>query len=321
MTLAELGSVLRKAREGQQRTLADVADHLKIPSRILMGIEEGSERIPRTVYVYHFIKDYALLLGFSASEVAEWLDSLEEFQSVIHPVMAESSPYTSVKPSILPTLLSGLFKGVFLIAVVCGVYMVYLHFFAGRDYGDTIPVPPASNQSVSPQQEWDVSNPSLADKQEQQLSEQTPLPGSNTAENLLPEITQGSERLGEQAPVKDQAPLQEEKSREVVSPTVESFAASPTTETSESEILAVLPEGMHQVEVIADAGDCWMGFEPDGKKQQRTLRKGDTFSMTFRDTLILRLGHALAVRIIYDGKEMERSSSPRVVTMTFPPQQ
>ena len=83
-------------------------------------------------------------------------------------------------------------------------------------------------------------------------------------------------------------------------------------------IAAALPDGMHQVEVIADTGDCWMGFEPDGKKQQRTLRKGDTFSMTFRDSLVIRLGNARAVRIIYDGRELERSTSPRVVTMNFP---
>ena len=82
----------------------------------------------------------------------------------------------------------------------------------------------------------------------------------------------------------------------------------------------VLPDGMHQVEVIAVDGDCWMGFEPDGKHQQRTLRKGDTFSMTFRDSLVVRLGNVQAVRIIYDGKELERSTSTRVVTMRFPMQ-
>ena len=81
-----------------------------------------------------------------------------------------------------------------------------------------------------------------------------------------------------------------------------------------------LPDGMHQVEVIAVDGDCWMGFEPDGRHQQRTLRKGDTFSMTFRDSLVVRLGNAQAVRIIYDGKELERSTSTRVVTMRFPMQ-
>ena len=85
------------------------------------------------------------------------------------------------------------------------------------------------------------------------------------------------------------------------------------------EPLAALPEGMHHVEVIADGGDCWMGFEPDGGKQQRTLRKGDSFTMTFRDSLVVKLGHAAAVRVIYDGKELERSASTRVVTLRFPP--
>ena len=62
-----------------------------------------------------------------------------------------------------------------------------------------------------------------------------------------------------------------------------------------------------------------MGFEPDGHKQQRTLRKGDSFTMTFRDSLQVKLGHASAVRVIYDGKELERSTSQRVVTLRFPP--
>ena len=43
--------------------------------------------------------------------------------------------------------------------------------------------------------------------------------------------------------------------------------------------------------------------------------------MTFRDTLVIRLGNAKAVRVVYDGKELERSTSPRVVTMSFPPAQ
>jgi hypothetical protein len=41
--------------------------------------------------------------------------------------------------------------------------------------------------------------------------------------------------------------------------------------------------------------------------------------MTFRDSLVVKLGHAAAVRVIYDGKELERSASTRVVTLRFPP--
>ena len=51
MTLAELGAKLREAREAKGMSVADVADRLKIPGRILHGVEEASDRLPRTVYV------------------------------------------------------------------------------------------------------------------------------------------------------------------------------------------------------------------------------------------------------------------------------
>ncbi|MBR4424214.1 MAG: helix-turn-helix domain-containing protein, partial [Mailhella sp.] len=49
MTIIELGARLREARESRKWTVADVSHALKIPSRILSGIEEGSESLPRTV--------------------------------------------------------------------------------------------------------------------------------------------------------------------------------------------------------------------------------------------------------------------------------
>ena len=84
---------------------------------------------------------------------------------------------------------------------------------------------------------------------------------------------------------------------------------------------AALPEGMHHVEVIADVDECWMGFTPDGRRQQRTLSKGDSYTMTFRDSLVVKLGNAGAVRVIYDGKELERAAVGRVVTLRFPPEE
>ena len=137
MTLAELGARLREAREGRNMTVADVADRLKIPTRILQGIEDGSDNVPRTVYVHHFIKEYALLLGFAQDEVTEWLHGLEGFENISRPVIAENTTYTSVKPSLLPVIVGGVLKIVLVIALASGAYMAYLHFFAARDYEKT----------------------------------------------------------------------------------------------------------------------------------------------------------------------------------------
>ena len=134
MTLEELGAKLREAREARGMSVADVADRLKIPGRILHGVEEASERLPRTVYVHHFIKDYIKLMGFSAAQAAEWTSSLEGFENISRPVIAESQPFTSVKPSMLPVVLSGLLKAVATALAAFAVYSAYVHFFAGRDY-------------------------------------------------------------------------------------------------------------------------------------------------------------------------------------------
>lgn len=319
MTLAELGAKLREARKGRDMAVADVADRLKIPTRILQGIEEGSNSLPRTVYVHHFIKEYALLLGFPAQEVAEWLKNLEGFENVARPAMAESASYTSVKPSLLPVILGGMFKAVFVLALACGAYMAWLHFFAGRDYETPSVVNGEQPASESPIPTWGNAAPDTA--QVPVPAQIVPLPAPANDAAAVDQSTPAQPAPAEVAEPQNEAHapsgMQEPQSEQAPSPVAE--AAAPQISAEESPV--VLPEGLHQVEVIADAGDCWMGFEPDGKNQQRTLRRGDTFSMTFRDSLIIRLGNARAVRVVYDGKELERSTSVRVVTMSFPPAQ
>ena len=306
MTLAELGAKLREAREGRDMTVADVADRLKIPTRILQGIEDGSDRVPRTVYVHHFIKEYALLVGFSQQEVAEWLSGLEGFENISRPMIAENTTYTSVKPSMLPVILGGVLKAVLLLALASGAYMAYLHFFAGRDYESPSVMSGEQSSSEAPVPTWGNAAPA---------TEPVPPVQAVTQPADQPEA---AVEQGEPSPEASAGAVEQPKAAEQPAVT-QVEEVSPVQESPASEEAVALPDGMHQVEVIADTGDCWMGFEPDGKKQQRTLRKGDTFSMTFRDSLVIRLGNARAVRVMYDGKELERSTSPRVVTMSFPP--
>lgn len=325
MTLAELGAKLREAREGREMTVADVADRLKIPTRILQGIEEGSDRVPRTVYVHHFIKEYALLLGFTQDEVSEWLRNLEGFENISRPVIADNATYTSVKPSILPVIIGAVLKLVLVVALAFGAYMAYVHFFAARDYETSSAVSDSSGTSVPT---WGTAAPTpvpapVPAPVEQAGSVEQSAVAQQDAVAEEPAASSAATATGaEQTPSEPASVASVEQSgvgAAVEQPAMPSAEEPATAAAGTDEPApAALPDGMHQVEVIADTGDCWMGFEPDGKKQQRTLRKGDTFSMTFRDSLVIRLGNARAVRIIYDGRELERSSSPRVVTMNFP---
>ncbi len=330
MTLAELGSKLREAREARGLTVSDVADRLKIPGRILHGVEEASDRLPRTVYVHHFIKDYIKLLGFTAAEAKEWTSSLEGFENISRPALSESQPFTSVKPSMLPAVLSGLFKVAVTAVLAFAVYSAYVHFFAGRDYEEVpslpmqeqaAPAPEAAAPAVKPEAEAKAPEAPAAPA-EAPAEPAAPAPAAPVwdapaaqpeAQEEGPAVTQAMPSAAEDALPQSSASLVSQ----MIPAELTSEPAAPAAPAEEP--LAALPEGMHHVEVIADGGDCWMGFEPDGGKQQRTLRKGDSFTMTFRDSLVVKLGHAAAVRVIYDGKELERSASTRVVTLRFPP--
>jgi cytoskeletal protein RodZ len=330
MTLAELGSKLREAREARGLTVSDVADRLKIPGRILHGVEEASDRLPRTVYVHHFIKDYIKLLGFTAAEAKEWTSSLEGFENISRPALSESQPFTSVKPSMLPAVLSGLFKVAVTAVLAFAVYSAYVHFFAGRDYEEVpslpmqeqaAPAPEAAAPAVKPEAEAKAPEAPAAPA-EAPAEPAAPAPAAPVwdapaaqpeAQEEGPAVTQAMPSAAEDALPQSSASLVSK----MIPAELTSEPAAPAAPAEEP--LAALPEGMHHVEVIADGGDCWMGFEPDGGKQQRTLRKGDSFTMTFRDSLVVKLGHASAVRVIYDGKELERYASGRVMTLRFPP--
>ena len=342
MTLTELGAKLREAREAKGMSVADVADRLKIPGRILHGVEEASDRLPRTVYVHHFIKDYIKLMGFSAAQAAEWTSTLEGFENISRPVIAESQPFTSVKPSMLPVVLSALLKVAVTALLVFAVYTAYVHFFAGRDYEEVkqpeaVQAVPAPASDPAPEKlptapggdaakakdavkegVQEAAKPGVKPAPEAPAVQAAPVwdvPAQPAAQEEGPAVTQAMPSASEDALPQSSTSLVSQMMPSVV----EEAAPAQAVEQAEVPAPAILPEGLHHVEVIADAGECWMGFEPDGRKQQRFLRKGDSFTMSFRDSLEVKLGNISAVRVIYDGKELERSISQRVMTLRFPP--
>lgn len=343
MTLAELGAKLREAREARDLTVADAADWLKIPTRILEGVEEGAEHLPRTVYVYHFIKDYAKYLGFSAEEAGSWISSVEGFENVSRPVITESVPFTPVKPSMLPVVLGGLLKLAVLAALAFGAYSAYVHFFAGRDYEEIIAVPPAQEQAAPATPAapaWEPAAPASPLEQEpaksapaapaQEKSEKAEAVPSAEAVSAAPQwdAPAAQEAPAEPAVVQAQEPETAPAApvaqpfAPVAQPAAEPAEAAPAVEAAQNAPVSAPALPAHvsgHVEVIADAGDCWMGFEVDGRKQQRFLRKGGSFTMSFRDALELKLGDAGAVRVLYNGRELERAAAGRVLTLRFPP--
>lgn len=78
--------------------------------------------------------------------------------------------------------------------------------------------------------------------------------------------------------------------------------------------------GQHKV-IITATEECWIHSNADKTDtRQFSLRKGDTFALTFARSLDLKLGNAGGVRIRYDGQSLPPpGQSGQVKTLTFPP--
>ncbi|QJA06504.1 helix-turn-helix domain-containing protein [Thermosulfurimonas marina] len=65
-----LGEYLRKMREAQGKTLAEIAEETKINCRYLEALEkEAWEELPAEVFVRGYLRAYALALGLDPEDV------------------------------------------------------------------------------------------------------------------------------------------------------------------------------------------------------------------------------------------------------------
>lgn len=73
--LAEIGQILKEAREQRGLTLDDAAEATRLSRRYLAYLEEGNTlQLPEPVYIKSFIKKYANYLGLAGNELAAQYD-------------------------------------------------------------------------------------------------------------------------------------------------------------------------------------------------------------------------------------------------------
>jgi cytoskeleton protein RodZ len=72
--------------------------------------------------------------------------------------------------------------------------------------------------------------------------------------------------------------------------------------------------------VLRGLEECWVHATADKTEMREfSLRPGETFSLAFRRTMLLKLGNAGGVRLQYNGRELPApGKSGQVVTLTFP---
>ncbi len=329
MTLEELGAALRAEREKRGLSIEDVANHLKIGARLLRALEEGdASSLPHLAYAKGFIRSYSSYLGMAAEEVNEAVCALGGTSPAVpQPVY---TPEESLAPG---RSLKWLGVLIVLALVAGGAYVAWqqgaLEILSRQTRRLAQPSPPLQTPDSAESVPGRETSAPAADSA--QTPSQTPAAKS---EAFAPAASPSPEA----APVA--APASAASTASTGGVNTPSSAPAPATAWGLSSTMAApaqpaigqnatqpaqpadgaLSPGQHKV-IITATEECWIHSNADNTDtRQFSLRKGDTFALTFTKSLELKLGNAGGVRIRYNGEDMPApGQSGQVRTLTFPP--
>ena len=304
MSFEELGLILRQARERRGLSVEEVADRLKLMPRIVRALEQADiEALPQAAYARGFVKAYGNLLELEpellyAGMEDAWPDDFHQ-PSVPYDPAQEGASGKKGRWAMLISLL--------LILAVAGGFWFF------RD--------------------WDLHLPSgVLPKAEPAISAKSELPSPAAQVRHVPPPESKNQTIARQASpptVASPAPaaIPPAVPSQPSSPAVPADSrrtenvpgAAPQTALAPAASSAVSQDGPHNLIIIALA-ECWVHSNADNTDtRQFSLRKGDTFALTFNKKLVLKLGNAGGVRIRLDGRDLDPPGEVgQVKTLTFP---
>ena len=330
MTLVELGAALRVEREKRGLDMEDAANKLKISARLLRALEEGDEQsLPPLAYTKGFIRSYASYVGLSAEEVSEALGALEAAaepaapQNVYEPEMV-LTPRRNLKPFLAGLVMVGI------VAVVLIAWQQGALDFLGRQTRRLAqPAPMQSAESVDPGNLAGRSAP-VAAAPAAPVAAPAATPAGKPAAPAASAQASATNSAGNQPaglaaqPAAGLPPVRGTAAPAAAPAPLAAGAASAAPAQAASAQPAPASEaqaGSQHKLIITATEECWIHSNADKTDtRQFSLRKGDTFALTFSKSLELKLGNAGGVRLRYDGEELPQAGqSGQVRNLTFPP--
>lgn len=329
MTLEELGAALRAEREKRGLSIEDVANHLKIGARLLRALEEGdASSLPHLAYAKGFIRSYSSYLGMAAEEVNEAVCALGGTSP------AAPQPVYTPEESLAPgRSLKWLGVVIVLALLAGGAYVAWqqgaLDFLSRQTRRLAQPSPPLQTPDSAENVPGRETSAPAADSA--QTPSQTPAakseafaPAASPSPEAAPVAAPASAAStastgGVNTPSSAPAPASAwGLSSTTAAPAQPAIGQNATQPAQPAD--GALPPGQHKV-VITATEECWVHSNADNTDtRQFSLRKGDTFALTFTKSLELKLGNAGGVRIRYNGQDMPApGQSGQVRTLTFPP--
>ena len=329
MTLEELGAALRAEREKRGLSIEDVANHLKIGARLLRALEEGdASSLPHLAYAKGFIRSYSSYLGMAAEEVNEAVCALGGTSPAVpQPVY---TPEESLAPG---RSLKWLGVLIVLALVAGGAYVAWqqgaLEILSRQTRRLVQPSPPLQTPDSAESVPGRETSAPAADSA--QTPSQTPAakseafaPAASPSPEAAPVAAPASAAStaspgGVNTPSSAPAPATAWGLSSTTAAPAQPAIGQNATQPAQPADGALSP-GQHKV-IITATEECWIHSNADNTDtRQFSLRKGDTFALTFTKSLELKLGNAGGVRIRYNGEDMPApGQSGQVRTLTFPP--
>ena len=329
MTLEELGAALRAEREKRGLSIEDVANHLKIGARLLRALEEGdASSLPHLAYAKGFIRSYSSYLGMAAEEVNEAVCALGGTSPAVpQPVY---TPEESLAPG---RSLKWLGVLIVLALVAGGAYVAWqqgaLEILSRQTRRLAQPSPPLQTPDSAESVPGRETSAPAADSA--QTPSQTPAakseafaPAASPSPEAAPVAAPASAAStaspgGVNTPSSAPAPATAWGLSSTTAAPAQPAIGQNATQPAQPADGALSP-GQHKV-IITATEECWIHSNADNTDtRQFSLRKGDTFALTFTKSLELKLGNAGGVRIRYNGEDMPApGQSDQVRTLTFPP--
>ena len=333
MSLEEVGSVLKEEREKKGYSVDTVASRLKISARVIRALEEADpSSLPHAAYVRGFVRSYGTFLGFPAEEVESLAKAVEVDDSTM------PTPPTPMEDC-EPRGGKGKYVGM-AVMVLCVIGALF--FWLNRDvslFSDetlqrlttAIPLPATKPAPTAPTEQAATTagkgasaTPATPAAKEQgaaaQRNEQ-PRPAA-----AAQGTQQGAQQDGAQSAgtTPTQGPAQTPAAQGVGQPVAQGIpgqgAPAGSLEEAARQAAGTVASGQHKI-IITALAECWIHSSADGTDtRQFSLRKGDTFALTFAKKLELKLGNAGGVRLRYNGQDMPAAGKDgQVRTLVFPP--
>ncbi len=298
--LKELGQALRAERERRELSVEQVAEGLKISTRILYALEAGDvASLPHIVYTRGFASAYAKYLDLDVHDILAKLDAPESEGETPPPAEQERKNLAiKIPPINLPVIIA------FCVCVAVGGAIWY--------YRDANLFSSVQSEHLSTAQPAPATPTKQRPPQKDEKAKKTEQKENKKATPKIDEkkVTEKKTTANKSAPV---AGSEKPKKEENIAQGQQAQTLTPTHAPQEHV-------GPHRIIITAtQAGSIESDADNTGGRRF-SVKAGDTFALTFDTSLNLKLSNAGGIRIRYNGVEMPAlGKSGESKTIQFPP--